>query len=213
MAGKAGYESIRRGDEQGLPPGAENIRALFGGKPALILLDELSIFLRRAKQIPGLADQLTPFLSNLFKAVEGTPNAALVYTLAIGKEYRKKGKTGDAYSEENLFIADKMAEAESVSARKATLLNPTQEGETVKVLQRRLFSRIDAAGAAEVIEAYSQLWNKHKDLLPAFGAQDDRLQAFKDGYPMHPELIATLTNKTATLENFQRIRGMLRLLV
>ncbi|MCP4697884.1 MAG: DUF499 domain-containing protein, partial [Gammaproteobacteria bacterium] len=46
-----------------------------------------------------------------------------------------------------------------------------------------------------------------------FGAQDDRLQAFKDGYPMHPELIATLTNKTATLENFQRIRGMLRLLV
>ena len=32
-----------------------------------------------------------------------------------------------------------MAELEKVSARKATLLNPTREQETVKVLRRRLF--------------------------------------------------------------------------
>ena len=30
-----------------------------------------------------------------------------------------------------------MAEAESVSARKATLLNPTEDDETVQVLRRR----------------------------------------------------------------------------
>ena len=36
--------------------------------------------------------------------------------------------------------------------------------------------------------------------------------AFFEGYPLHPELIATLKEKTSTLGNFQRVRGMLRLL-
>ena len=56
--------------------------------------------------------------------MEGAPNAALVYTLAIGKD----GRAADAYSEENQFIADRIAETESVSERKATLLNPTDRG-------------------------------------------------------------------------------------
>jgi hypothetical protein len=62
------------------------------------------------------------------------------------------GKSGDAYSDENQFLADRMAEAESVSARKATLLNPTEDDETVQVLRRRLLERIDDAKAAQVIE-------------------------------------------------------------
>ena len=39
-----------------------------------------------------------------------------------------------------------------------------------------------------------------------------REDAFRDGYPLHPELIQTLKEKTATLILFQRVRGMLRLL-
>ena len=73
---------------------------------------------------------------------------SLVYTLAIGKD----GRATDAYSAENQFIADNMAEAESVSARKATLLNPTEDDETVQVLRRRLFESIDDASAAAAIE-------------------------------------------------------------
>lgn len=64
----------------------------------------------------------------------------------------------DAYSAENQFIANKMAEAESVSARKATLLNPTEDDETVQVLRRRLFERIDDQKAGAIIDAYRQLW-------------------------------------------------------
>ncbi len=44
------------------------------------------------------------------------------------------------------------------------------------------------------------------------GQSDDRGEALGKGYPLHPELIDTLMQKTATLENFQRVRGMLRLL-
>ena len=210
LAGREGYEQVRASDERGGAPGAETIRELFGGEPTLILMDELSVYLRKlkVKERDAAGGQLTAFLTALFKAVESTPNAAVVYTLAIGKG----GKATDAYSDENQFIADKMEEAESVSARKAALLDPTEEDETVRILRRRLFTHIDDARATAVIEAYRQLWEAHKEQLPPAGSHDSRLDAFTAGFPLHPELIDTLREKTSTLGNFQRVRGMLRLL-
>ena len=208
LAGRQGYERVSRSDREGAAPGAETLRELFGGAPALILLDELSVYLRKVQRLPGAGDQLTAFLTSLFKAVEGAPNAALVYTLAIGKD----GRATDAYGAENRFIGDRMAEAESVSARKATLLDPTAEDETVQVLRRRLFERIDEAGAEAAIDAYREQWALHGGALPADAARPETAQTFAASYPLHPEVLATLTGKTATLSNFQRVRGMLRLL-
>ena len=54
-----------------------------------------------------------------------------------------------------------MAEAESVSARKATLLNPTEDEETAPVLLRRPFERIDESGKAGAVSTYQQLWREH----------------------------------------------------
>jgi hypothetical protein len=214
LAGKAGYERVRNSDEQRVAPGAETLRELFGDEPTLILLDELSVYLRKVHNMPNASarasahDQLTAFLTSLFKAVESTPNAALVFTLAIGKD----GIASDAYSPENQFVADRMAEAESVSARKATLLNPTEDDETVQVLRWRLFSRIDEAGIPQVIEAYRQLWQSNREALVADATRPETIEDFKASYPFHPEVLDTLTGKTATLGNFQRVRGMLRLL-
>ena len=210
LAGRKGYEKVRKSDEGGGAPGAETLKELFGGEAALILLDELSIYLRklRSGDWKRAGGQLTAFLTSLFKAVESSPQAAVVYTLAIGKG----GEATDAYGEENTFIADAMAEAESVSARKATLLDPTGEDETVKVLQRRLFESIDQAKAEQVVEAFQHLWTVNTPLLPSVGAEDRRSETFRNGFPFHPELIDTMRNKTSTLGNFQRVRGMLRIL-
>ncbi|MBV9250768.1 MAG: ATP-binding protein, partial [Acetobacteraceae bacterium] len=208
LAGREGYERVRRSDQEGIAPGAETIAELFGGEPALILLDELALYLRKVKNRPGARDQLTAFLTSLFKAVESSPRAALVYTLAVGKD----GRGIDAYSDENQFVADKMAEAESVSARKATLLNPTEDDETVEVLRRRLFSRIDQARAAEVVQAYGDLWKRNKDALIPEAATAHTLEQFAASYPLHPDVLETFTAKTATMANFQRVRGMLRIL-
>ena len=212
LAGREGYERVRRSDAQGVAPGAETIAELFGNKPALILLDELSIYLRKIKGRPNARDQLTAFLTSLFKAVKSSPRAALVYTLAIGKD----GKASDAYSDENQFIADRMAEAESVSARKATLLNPTEDDETVQVLRRRLFERIDEVAAAQVIEgdeqSYRSSWHRNREGLAAEAGKPQTLADFRNSYPLHPDVLATFTGKTATLANFQRVRGMLRIL-
>src|SRR5690606_7856296 len=113
---------------------------LFGNQPTLILLDEPAIYLRKVRGMPhGGRDQLAAFLTSLIKAVESSPNVSLVFSLAVGSD----GRASDAYAEENDFLASRMAEIESVAARKATLLNPTEDDETALVLRRRLFSHID----------------------------------------------------------------------
>jgi hypothetical protein len=208
LAGPTGYERVRASDEQRVAPGADTLRELFGGRPTLILLDELSVYLRKVKAIAGARDQLSAFLTSLFKAVEGAPNAALVYTLAIGKDSRAT----DAYGDESEFIANRMSEAESISARKATLLNPTEDDETAHVLRRRLFERIDDERVGEVIEAYRALWTQHGASLAPQANRPETVDAFRSSYPLHPEVLDTLTEKAATLSNFQRVRGMLRLL-
>ena len=195
-------------DESCIAPGAETLRELFGDEPTLILLDELSVYLRKVRNLEDARDQLTAFLTSLFKAVESAPNAALVYTLAIGKD----GRATDAYNEETQFIADHMAEAESVSARKATLLNPTEEDETVQVLRRRLFEFIDETKIPAVTEAYRARWRANKESLSEEAGRAETVETFRSSYPLHPEVLETLTGKTATLGNFQRVRGMLRLL-
>jgi hypothetical protein len=208
LGGREGYARLERSDQEGIAPGAETIGELFWDRPALILLDELSVYLRKIRNRPNARDQLTAFLTGLFKAVESSPRAALVYTLAIGKD----GRGSDAYSEENQFIADRMAEAESVSARKATLLNPTEDDETVQVLRRRLFERIDEVAAEPVIEEYRALWHGQRDALASEATKAETLTGFRDSYPLHPDVMETFTGKTATLANFQRVRGMLRIL-
>ena len=186
LAGVPGYERVRNSDELRTAPGAGTLRELFGGQPTLILLDELSAYLRKVRRLDDAKDQLTAFLTSLFKAIENAPNAALVYTLAIGKV---DSGTTDAYSAENRFIADQMAEAESVSARKATLLNPTADDETIQVLLRRLFESIDPAAAAETASEYRQRWSAHADSLPASANQSSNAETLAASYPLHPEVL------------------------
>jgi len=208
LAGKQGFERVRASDEKHMAPGASTLRELFGDQPTLILLDELSVYLRSVQSISKARGQLTAFLTRLLSAVESTPRAALVYTLAIGKGNRAK----DAYSDENKFIADAMEELEKVSARKATILNPTREEETARVLRRRLFEAVDYARAEEVIQAYKRRWDLHEETLPPDVCRPATVEDFRASYPFHPAVLETLTKKTATLQSFQRVRGMLRLL-
>ncbi|GMV20768.1 MAG: hypothetical protein AMXMBFR57_07170 [Acidimicrobiia bacterium] len=207
LGGAAAFDRIRASDTERQAPGAETLAQLFDDRPAIILLDELSVYLRKVRGRRE-EDQLTPFLTGLFKAVESSPGVVLVFTLAIGKT----GEATDAYAAENTFLADKLAEAESVAARKATLLEPTAEHETAAVLKRRLFQRIDETAAAEVVEAYKVLWEQHRADLPQGRLTPEYFDGFRRSYPLHPELLNVLTDKLATLDNFQRVRGMLRLL-
>lgn len=203
LRGPAGYERVRASDVERRAPGSETLSELLGDEPALLVLDEIGEYLRKSPGAGG-RDQLAAFIKALFSAVESSPRAAVVFTLAV----RSDGKAMDAFAAENEAVAKIIAEAESVSGRKATILNPTGDDETVAVLRRRLFDTVHTDRVGEVASAYTARWNDRR-IESREGARGSKLA---DTYPFHPDLIDTLTDKTSTLADFQRVRGMLRIL-
>jgi predicted AAA+ superfamily ATPase len=184
LAGEPGYRLVEQSDKEGIAPGADTLRELLGTEPALILIDEIAPYLRKVagRNAQRAGEQLLAFMTSLMKAVESLPKVALVFTLAVGRD----GKATDAYSRETQDIAAFFAEAESIAARKATVIDPTEDDETVKVVCRRLFTRVDEAKARQVVAAYKALWDANRDKLPTPPAQDRRVEEFEAGYPLHP---------------------------
>lgn len=209
VAGLEGFRRVEESDKTHIAPGAETLKELFAGKKVLILIDEVAVYLRKVeKAFPGQSNQFAAFAQALFKAVESSPGVVLVITLAIGKD----AKAHDAYRDEQERAMEAFAEADSVIARKATQFNPTEEDETTAVLRRRLFEHVDESAADSAIDAYFNVWTKNAAMLPAEKVTADMKKEFRRGYPLHPETLTLLTEKLSTLSNFQRTRGMLRLL-
>lgn len=205
LGGAKAYEVIRKSDEMHRAPGADTLAEIIGDRPTLILLDELGEYLRKCPDALG-RDQLAAFLKALFSAAETRQNVAIVFTLAV----RHDGKATDAFARENEEIARIVSELESVSGRKATILNPTSDGETAAVLRARLFEKVDVP--EDTIEAYCSLWGENRERIDASYQGSEAKAALNASYPFHPDLLDTLTGKTATLADFQRVRGMLRIL-
>jgi len=208
LAGRKGYERVRSSDERHAAPGADTIAELFGDEPTLILIDEVSVYLRKVAQaFPAATNQFAAFLQALIKAVSSTPRAALVLTLAIRS---KDQEAADAYKQEHQLALQAFEEAESVAARKLLQLDPTEEDETVDVLRRRLFESVNLTKAGDQVREYAALWDRNRDSFPAVGPEVR--DQFRKGYPFHPETLGVLTKKLSSLANFHRIRGMVRLL-
>jgi len=205
IGGAAGYDLVRNSDEMRRAPGADTLAEVFGERTVLVVLDELGEYLRKCPDAYG-RDQIAAFLKALFAAVESRPRAAVVFTLAV----RSDGKATDAFARENEEISRIVAELESVSGRKATILNPTSDDETAAVLKRRLFERVDVPQGA--LDDYTALWTQYRDRIDAGHQGSEARIAIEASYPFHPDLLDTLTGKTATLADFQRVRGMLRIL-
>lgn len=205
IGGAAGYEIVRKSDEMRRAPGADTLAEVFGDRTVLVVLDELGEYLRKCPDAHG-RDQISAFLKALFAAVESRPRAAVVFTLAV----RPDGKATDAFARENEEISRIVSELESVSGRKATILNPTSDDETAAVLKRRLFERVDVPQST--VDEYCQLWTQYRDRIDAGHQGAEARTGLEASYPFHPDLLDTLTGKTATLADFQRVRGMLRIL-
>jgi hypothetical protein len=104
LAGREGFGRIRKSDETHTAPGDQTIAELFGGEPTLVVIDEVSVYLRKVARIfPNAAEQFSAFIQSLIKAVSSTPRAALVFTLAVRAD-DKEAK--DAYNVMYAELAD-----------------------------------------------------------------------------------------------------------
>ena len=212
LGGAEGYALTRESDLSKAAVGTGIFETLIGDRPALIMLDEIARHLRAASAVmtqsgkSNLAEQTVATLMSLLEFASSKEHCLVVITLA---------SESDAFSKETGFLRQSLTEALQISARQERVLTPTVENEISAIVTHRLFKRVDRQAAKVVFAAYAQyysgLFDKNAD-MPQRCTRAEYQKEFVEAYPFHPELLATLNRKTATIPNFNQTRGALRLL-
>ncbi len=202
IGGIDGYSLLKGSDEQRVSPGTAVLSRIIQGQPTVIILDEIAQHLRVSKAVTvgksDLAQQVVAFLFSLMDLAASNNNLVFVYTLA---------DSGDSFGEETTEIK----EAISASARQERVLKPSTDVEIYNIVKQRLFDSIDSDAAKNAAKEYLQTYKASSVSLPD-GCKDSRYaETIEASYPFHPELFSLLNKKIASIQNFQRTRGALRL--
>jgi predicted AAA+ superfamily ATPase len=153
-----------------------------------------------------LHEQTVAFLMSLLKFASESKRTVLVDTLA---------DSSDAFGKESDDLRQVLAEARSVSARQEHVLTPTAEDEVSAIVTHRMFASVDRKAALEMAKtwsAYAARMIEQGVDLPQRAVRSEYQAEMVQDHPFHPELLTTLNRKTSTIPNFQKTRGVLRLL-
>lgn len=207
LGGKESYEIIRKNDEQLIAPAGLFKQVLEKCKPALILIDELADYCVKASARKAgdssLADQTISFMQELTEAVAGTNNCVAVITLPASPQ--EVGNTPQAQA----ILSSLQKRVSRVGAD----TQPVADDEIFEVIRRRLFEDIGDKNTIEAIATkYSDLYQQFWTELPTHAAKTEYKQRIVKSYPFHPELIDVFRIRWASHHDFQRTRGVLRLL-
>jgi predicted AAA+ superfamily ATPase len=201
------YNLIKEADQKSVAPGSEALTKLFDTcGPCLILIDELVAYARKIYNVDDLPagsfDNLLTFIQELTEAVRASKNSVLV--ASIPESDREVG--GKAGLEAQEYI-------ERVFGRMESVWKPVSAQEGFEVVRRRLFHQVqDPNSVEQVCRAYSNLYRNNASDFPPECREMDYFRKMKMCYPIHPEFFERLYNDWASLESFQRTRGVLRLM-
>lgn len=207
LGGHEAYKRVADADRLGRSPGAETVVSLlddFG--PALILIDELVAYVRNlhgATELPGgTFDSNLTFVQVLTEAARRS--RASVLLAAIPESSMEIGGEGGRMALE--AIAHTFGRLEVV-------WQPVREEESFEIVRRRLFASVgDARARDAVCVAFSRMYGQGEADFPAETREGTYLERLKATYPIHPEIFDRLYQDWSTIEEFQRTRGVLRLL-
>ncbi len=202
IGGVHGYSLLRGSDEQKVSPGTVVLERLTNGQPTLIILDEIAQHLRVAKATTvgnsDLAEQVVAFLFSLMDLAASCNHLVFVYTLA---------SSSDTFGEETTDIR----EAIQAAARQERVLSPSTDVEIYNIVKQRLFGSVNEKAAETAARDYLNAYKASRTALPEGCKEARYAQTLQSSYPFHPELFTLLTKKIASIPNFQRTRGALRL--
>ncbi len=207
LGGKEGYEIVRKNDEQLIAPAGIFKKVLQNYTPALILIDELADYcVKAAAKKTGntsLADQTISFMQEFTEAISATEKCVAIITLPASVQEV-------ANSPEAASI---LSSLQSRVSRVGADTQPVAEDEIYEVIRRRLFEDIgDMAYIENVANQYIELYSQHRTELPSNAEKSEYKKKIIQSYPFHPELVDIFKIKWASNNNFQRTRGVLRLL-
>ena len=209
LGGPAGYELIKRFDEELRSPGVDDLKPILHGSPALIVIDEIANYLEStaARHVPNTSVTLDravrTFVGQVLpQAVAATGNISLVVTTT---------EASGVYEDQTRAL---LSETDSLLVRMAATPRPaTGEGDIPHILARRLFTSVDRSVVERIADMYAALQREVESKGVEF---QQSATAFREqvasSYPFHPDLITLLDKRLGTLPNFQRTRGALRLL-
>jgi hypothetical protein len=201
IAGQAGLDLMAEAEAARTNPGSDLLVELFKlSGPTLILLDELVAYARQLSE-----DRFEAFLSFIQSLTEAAKMAPGV--LIIGSLPESIAEAGGPKGEAALLRLEK------VFGRVQSAWLPASGDETYEIIRRRLFQTLDADGERardETVKAFGDLYKNNAAEFPPEAKEARYRELLKLSYPIHPELFDRLSKDWASLEKFQRTRGVLR---
>ena len=201
LGGQDGYEIVGAAARQGSAPGGAQLTQLLESVgPCVILMDELVVYARRLDEAGK--GNLYSFLQALTQAVKGSRNAALVVTL-LESETQAGGEAG----------MEALRQLEGILGRIETVWEPLRVDEAFEVVRRRLFGDdIDIAERDRTCAAFAHMYQRSRGDYPQPLSEGRYAERLKQCYPIHPEIFDRLYEDWSALPDFQRTRGVLRLM-
>ncbi len=207
--GKEGklYGMVAENDRRKTSPGTNTLgKLLEASGPTLILMDEILVYLVKAGGVQvgesSLRGNTLVFLQELTEAVANCPHACMVATLTSQlAEFMDEG-------------AERAYESlEKVLGRIEKVRQTVEGAEIYEVIRRRLFESLgDEADHRAAAETYWEMYRKLGEDVPSACREPAYRDDLVKAYPFHPELISVLYERWGTIPEFQRTRGVLRLL-
>ena len=207
LGGAEGYARVADSDASGTSPGKDVLAALIeDAAPCVILLDEMVAYIRQfedGKSLTGgsFGSNLS-FIQALTEAMKMVPTAVL-----LGSLPESNRETVDQQG------AKALEALEHYFARVQAIWKPVATEEAFEIVRRRLFAQIkDRSAADATCRAFADHYVTHAADLPGETQEGNYLRRMQAAYPIHPEVFERLYTDWSTLPNFQRTRGVLKLM-
>lgn len=203
LGGWSAVDEIAASEANRTNPGSEKLVAILrAAAPCLILLDEVVAF---AKQLRGEEyEAFHAFLQSLTEAAAAVPRA-----MVVGSLPQSKVEVGDARGEEALRRLEKLF------GRVQSPWTPASDVETFEIVRRRLFQPLDEEGEKArdaTIQAFGKFYREHAADFPPEVTTPAYREEMRRAYPIHPEILERFSKDWSTLEQFQRTRGILKIM-
>ena len=200
LGGQDAYDIVGVAARKGTAPGGAQLDELFASVgPCVVLIDELVAYVRNA----GAAqDNIYTFVQALTQAARRNDGVALVVTLP--ESDAEAGGAGGAEALERL---------QRLLGRIEAVWTPLETYEAFEVVRRRLFGEVsNPAERDRTCKAFADMYGRSRSDYPREVAEQRYLERLKACYPIHPEIFDRLYADWSSIPQFQRTRGVLRML-
>ena len=214
------YERIRADDENATNPGDALRELLERYSPSLILIDEWVAYARQLHDegdLPaGSFETQFTFAQALSESAKLVKDCLVVISLPASDTAEPHHAQADDIEVGGTRGRAALNRLRNVIGRVESSWRPASAEESFEIVRRRLFQPISAlanfTARDNVARAFQDLYSANRQEFPAECAESDYEKRIIAAYPIHPEVFERLYTDWSTLRNFQRTRGVLRLM-